>query len=418
MENPVLQQQKPTRKLRDSWALGLFAVSTVSVNAMLALQNHSKIANFVVLYRACASAAAFVACFVLATLVAFRFFPKVILHAAFIASILMMLMMTVLGGGVLFAIIGVLGTAMAIYSYVYLGLKFIPFTAAVLRGATSIVIGNLFAVLCAHVFSIVMFTAQLGAAFSTLKISRDYFVHAFVIFQVFWLQANAMYFFIVFVSSITAIHIFNVGRPMSIFAESLKNTFFALGSICLGGLLLAVVQTLRYMIYFSESESRRRNENERSAFVRILAFIAEILLIFLEDLIRLANDWVFVQIAVYGKSYKKALEESFEKAINPANHTLINALIVDMAVFFVGIFGIGSFLLLLETFVGMRGNRDAYVEMALPVILVIFSVTTFLSVFSAGSKTVLFAHAEKPECVAAVLPDVSAAIIKLNSEIK
>lgn len=417
--------QRPTRKVHDAWALVLFAVVTATSNALMVFRDHAKLhqASLGVLYRASTSAVLFLLGFVALTLIAFRFFTRPVLHFGFLASIAFYVAVALASGSALGLVLGLVAAGFSAYMYVHWGLKYIPFTAIVLRGGTSIVLGHGLSVLAVEVLVSVLFLGQLAltllALLSTDTKAGLYF-HVLFFFELFWFQANAVYFFMVFIASITVVHIFNAGRPARNFIESFSNTLYAAGSICLGGLLLAVVQVLRYMLHLAGAEDREREQSQRSFLSRILAFVIEIVLVFLEEVIRLANDWVFVYIAIYGKSYKKALEESFEKATEPGNSMLINTLIVDKTLWFLGILSSLFYLFTLGIFIDLKlaVSNGSYLEIGLPTVFVVFFLTTFMSIFSSATKSVLFAYAEKPDCVEKVLPEVRAGIKKLGESAK
>lgn len=418
MESTVPQRQ--TRKVHDLWALIAFVVYSATTNCFVVLHEHIKQhqVDSNLLYRISWSAGAFMAGFILVTLLAFRFIPKPTLHASFIASVVFFLILAAASGSAMGILLCFLGAGLSLYVYIYWGLKFIPFTAAVLKGATSVVLEHWLSIFSVHAMVSIIFTAQMLVSILALlstDIRTDYYLHIMFFMQLMWSKANAMYFFIVFVSSVVSIHLFNAGRPVRTLIEPLVNTLYASGSICIGGLLLAVVQVMRYMLRMSESENRRRGR-ERGILERIFIIIMEFLLVLLEDIIRLANDWVFVYIAVYGKSYKKALQGSFEKATEPGNNVMISSLIVDKALWFFGLVGAAAYAILINVVVGFETiiQTSSYNEFFLPTLVTVFSLTTFLSMFSAGTKCILFVYSEKPDCVEKALPEVHAAVRKVK----
>lgn len=417
--------QRPARKVHDTWALVLFAVFTATTNALMLARGSPKVhqANLGILYQASSHAVFFLLSFVLLTLFAFRFFTRPVLHLGFVASICFYTAIALLSRSAPGLVLGLVAAAFSAYVYIYWAMKYIPFTAIVLKGATSIVISHGVSVLAMEALVSLFFLGQLALTLFALlstDTSSGYHLHILFFFEIFWFQANAMYFFTVFISSIIVVYIFNAGRPARNFIESFSNSLYAAGSICLGGLLLAVVQILRYMLYLSGSEDRGREQGQRNFLSRILAFVIEVVLVFLEEMIRLANDWVFVYIAIYGKPYKKALEDSFEKATEPGNTILMNSLIVDKALWCLGILSSLFYLVTLGIFIDLKLAMETgtYLEIGLPTIFVVFFLVTFMSIFSAGTKAVLFAYSEKPDCVEKVLPDVRAGIKKLGEASK
>ncbi|KAL0265794.1 UNVERIFIED_CONTAM: hypothetical protein PYX00_011509 [Menopon gallinae] len=407
--------QRHTRKVHDIWALVAFAVYSATTNCLMIMHDRTKQhqVDLGLVYRISRDAGAFMVVFVLVTLLAFRFVPKPTLHASFVASIAFFLVLAAASSSALGILLFFLGAGMSLYVYIYWGMKFIPFTSEVLKGATTMILEHGLSIFLVHILVTAVFAAQAVLSFLTLfstDVREEYYLHIMFFLQMTWSAANAMYFFTVFVSSIISIHLFNAGRPVRTLIEPLANTLYAAGSICLGGLLLAVVYVMRYMLRQSVSEDRRRR-GEQSVLERIFVVILEILLVFLEEIIQLANDWVFVYIAVYGKSYKKALRGSFEKASEPGNNVMISSLIVGKALWFFGLVGMVSYMAMIYMAIGFDVIIQTWSsrEFHLPTLVVTFFLITFLSMFSAGTKCILFVYSERADCVEKVLPVVHAA---------
>ena len=418
--------QKPARKIHDAWALALFGACTATINCFAIFRRGGGPLQidrdaFVELLQI---SAVYVFVLTAATVLLLRFAPKAILHLSFIASIGASLLFISLNPSPLGVLLGISIACISVYFYIYWGLKYIPFTAVILRSATSVVLRHGLALLAVQLLAASAFVVQMAFLFATLlsvSIKTEYYFHLLLVFQIFWFQANASYFFAVFTSSVLSIHLFNAGRPVRASFESLVNTLYAAGTICLGGLLLAVVKILQYALRLSESESRDEDRTGGSLLWRIFAFILEIILLIQEDIIRLANDWVFVYVAIYGKSYKKSLEKSFDKAMDPRNNLLINSLIVDRALWLFGAAGlIGYFFLTNAMTAGITPllKAERYLEVLVPTAFAAFCTVTLLSVFSAGSKALLFVYSEKPDAVDRTLPEVTAAVKKLREDTK
>ncbi|EPR77768.1 hypothetical protein SLOPH_2667, partial [Spraguea lophii 42_110] len=72
-----------------------------------------------------------------------------------------------------------------------------------------------------------------------------------------------------------------------------------------------------------------RDENGRINLMNNLLFF---LLGLLEDIIKFINEWVFVHIALYGKSYVKTLKTSFRELMSGKGSVLINSLCIMSAI--------------------------------------------------------------------------------------
>jgi len=85
---------------------------------------------------------------------------------------------------------------------------------------------------------------------------------------------------------------------MAAFKRAMWSSF---GSVCLGSLLVAIVQALRAMV---EQGKRSRND-----FLRCIVLC---LLQCLENMIRYFNVYAFTQVAIYGKTYCQAARDTWE----------------------------------------------------------------------------------------------------------
>lgn len=83
----------------------------------------------------------------------------------------------------------------------------------------------------------------------------------------------------------------------AIWDSAFRATTYSFGSICLGSLLVAVIQTLRQILY----NARRNSDGDN-----ILLCIAECILACLEDLSKIFNQWAYVYVGLYGYKYIEA----------------------------------------------------------------------------------------------------------------
>jgi len=77
-----------------------------------------------------------------------------------------------------------------------------------------------------------------------------------------------------------------------------RATTYSFGSICLGSLLVALIQTLRQIVYQARHNSRDGDN--------ILLCIAECILSCLQDLAEYFNKWAYVYVGLYGYEYAEA----------------------------------------------------------------------------------------------------------------
>src|SRR5690606_36286790 len=75
----------------------------------------------------------------------------------------------------------------------------------------------------------------------------------------------------------------------------------SLGSICFGSFLVAVIQTIKYIV-----QSMRSNKN---AIIRCLVIC---ILNCIENILNYFNFYAFTRVAIYGLPYIKAAKETWE----------------------------------------------------------------------------------------------------------
>eukprot|EP00541_Cyclophora_tenuis_P018995 CAMPEP_0116574714 /NCGR_PEP_ID=MMETSP0397-20121206/19551_1 /TAXON_ID=216820 /ORGANISM="Cyclophora tenuis, Strain ECT3854" /LENGTH=477 /DNA_ID=CAMNT_0004103517 /DNA_START=1864 /DNA_END=3293 /DNA_ORIENTATION=+ len=106
-------------------------------------------------------------------------------------------------------------------------------------------------------------------------------------------------------------------------SSAVKDSFFrsvtySFGSICMGSLVVAVIQTLRQMV----RNQRRRNGG-------ILLCIIECLLACLKDIIEYLNDWAYVYVGLYGYGFWDSAKNVYRLFTSRGWTTLLtNSLVV------------------------------------------------------------------------------------------
>ena len=94
-----------------------------------------------------------------------------------------------------------------------------------------------------------------------------------------------------------------------------RSLSYSFGSICLGSLIVAIIETLR-SIFRSQARNRRGG---------IVALLAQCLLHFIERIAKYFNKWAFVYVGLYGYSYVDA----GKNVLNLFNHRGWSAIISD-----------------------------------------------------------------------------------------
>jgi hypothetical protein len=82
-----------------------------------------------------------------------------------------------------------------------------------------------------------------------------------------------------------------------------RATTTSFGSICLGSLLVAVLETMRAILRWA----RGQRDN-------LAAYCLDILLNLIESLVQYFNVYAFTQVAIYGKPYVQAAQDPRDEA--------------------------------------------------------------------------------------------------------
>ncbi|KAJ3261958.1 putative choline transporter, neither null mutation nor overexpression affects choline transport [Boothiomyces macroporosus] len=108
-----------------------------------------------------------------------------------------------------------------------------------------------------------------------------------------------------------------VTNPTSASAKRALTT--GLGPNCYGSLLIAIIQTLKFIV----NSARNNDGNDNVAIQIILCCIACILSLF-QDLLEYFNKYAFAQVAIYGKDYCTAAKDTWELAKSRGIDAVIN----------------------------------------------------------------------------------------------
>ncbi|KAK5577109.1 hypothetical protein RB653_002047 [Dictyostelium firmibasis] len=88
------------------------------------------------------------------------------------------------------------------------------------------------------------------------------------------------------------------------------------GSICLGSLIISVIETLRYL--------SQMMINNRNVFVKIIGYILNFILSILSSIVQFFNTYAFTHVAIYGKSFCDSAKSTFTMFETRLGSTIIN----------------------------------------------------------------------------------------------
>ncbi|KAF7682766.1 Protein PNS1 [Astathelohania contejeani] len=359
----------------------------------------------------------------LVTLVCFMFisfllFPEFMLHFGCLAGPLLLIAIALLSNESMFIIMSCIGAGISLFIYFFYLRKNIKYTATILKASTKIIMKNILGIVTIIFISSCLQILQLFILLmnENKKVENNFFLYFIFILQSFWTLANIAYFMRVYVGTIISLTLFKdtAGEFSSLGFEALKNSLLALGSICLGGFLLALVTTLRLLLDKNEHENRER----RNIAGQIFAMILSVLLSILEDIIKCANDWSFSYLAVHGKSYVESVKGSWNVVIRGKNSVLINSLCITpiLGIFQILFVAIYAFIIgLTVSDIPELFSETRIIGTASTIFITMFSLISFAAIFDAATKSFLFSYAEDSSVVND-LPKVKEALREQDSK--
>ncbi|KAL0265792.1 UNVERIFIED_CONTAM: hypothetical protein PYX00_011507 [Menopon gallinae] len=395
------------RKFHDAWAFFLYAIATSAMySVVFALGDSVSLRGLMINYRLATAALGYLAAVVLATVLFFRFCPKLTLHFSFLGGNILNLYFILHFRKTYAIVYGALWGALSLLFYFVYGYRYIAFTSVILRDSARTFVAYFLhfvlvelaavALLVINCVAIFLFTALVQ------KVAYARLLQILLVLNYFWTESNMLYALSVFASSVAGIHVLSLGKPRGTLGRSFRNTFFALGSICLGGLIIAVIKTLQHVT------DRTRNER-RFLIFSIFQIVCMLFLYFLVDIARTINDWAYLYLAIHGTSFRDSVVSSFEIAMQRTGAAIMTSSCINMTIFFAVATGfLGSCVVATAVLSTMPEayflslENVASLSTASIVFLVIFMfsfIYNFAELFSALSKSIMFLYVENPRAV-------------------
>ncbi|CAG8517758.1 1948_t:CDS:10 [Ambispora leptoticha] len=134
-------------------------------------------------------------------------------------------------------------------------------------------------------------------------------IAVFLIFSFYWTSQVIQVLVHVTLSGVFAAYYFLEGTPQGMprspTLESLKRaTTTSFGSVCLGSLIVALLQTIRALLRAAAQESD-------NPFGQFCALCAECIVAYIDALLQFFNFYAYTQVAIYGKSYVHAAKDTW-----------------------------------------------------------------------------------------------------------
>lgn len=110
------------------------------------------------------------------------------------------------------------------------------------------------------------------------------------------------------------------------FGRAITTSF---GSICFGSLLVAILQTIRFVLRSLENQSRE----DGNTFAAICLCCIQCIIGMIENLVEYFNKWAYAQVAIYGKPYCQAAKDTWALCKSRGVDAIINDSLVDNVLF-------------------------------------------------------------------------------------
>lgn len=342
-------------------------------------------------------------------------YPTEMVKAGLIFSVFLvgaMALSLVLAGGLFGALFGIFIFAITAY-YVKIVWPRIPFAAINLKTALSAVKSNMGLGVIAYFMMAAAFAWSgfwLAGMAGTLQAS-DGGVTFLLLVSYYWtfkVLCNTVH---VTTAGTVGTWWFVPGEALGFWSTALRDSFcrattYSFGSICLGSLLVAVIQAL-------ETMARQARQNEDG---QLLACLLECILACIRDIVEYFNKWAYVYVGLYGFSYIEAGRNVIQLFQQKGWTVLITDDLNDRVLMMMSI-GIGALTGLVGMLaamadqslldgLGLEGGVGLVAFLISFVVGLVFS-SILMSVVSSAVNTVIVCFAESPNEFEANHPDLS-----------
>jgi len=235
-------------------------------------------------------------------------------------------------GGVVFLFVGFINLLL-----IYFWRSRIPFATAVLETAAGIVqqypATTSFAI-GACVLNVIWLIVWIFAFAGMLSEGNTWFGQVFLVFSLYWTFQVIKNLLHVTISGTVATWFFlgDSGPENPTLNAFKRGATYSFGSICFGSLLVALIQTARWIVRSFQSK------NQNNVAAQFISCIIICLLNLLDRLVQYFNKYAYVQVATYGKSFTEAARDTWHLFEQHAMEALINDDLIS------GVLIMGSFV--------------------------------------------------------------------------
>lgn len=386
------------RKFHDAWAFILYLIVTIGCTYFTIINIKEKKININFTfeeYKLFISSFIIVCVFLFLNFFCLRFLPEFYLKFTIILYPLILLFKLFLTNLTSSSIIA---STLAILFWAFFIIKYwktLSLISSIIKSAVSILISRLFSVTISVIICFVFLCLQFilfGMSF-LLKIDNKSLILTLLFFNFYWSVTNIIYFYKVYITSLIAFHLIeSEDSNFTIFYKSLKNSFCAFGSISFAGLLIAIIETLRFIV----NDERDENDRERksNAFKRILLCITSILLSIMQNFIKMANEITLPYIAIHGTGYVKSMKNSFELLQKGDIKPFTGTIVINFMLFFM--FMITSVCCVIVSILLMDKISEKILNVLIISAIPLLFYFIWTIVFSASYLSIIYLFADRP----------------------
>ncbi|CAO3616314.1 unnamed protein product [Mucor fragilis] len=232
----------------------------------------------------------------------------------------------------------------------------------------------------------------------------------FLVFSFYWTTQVIAYVTHVTLAGVFAtVYFLNNQMAHPIWGSAKRALTTSFGSICFGGLLIAVINTVRYFLQVARSGS----DNELLSFVLC---ILECFVACIQGMFEWFNQYAFSGVAIYGQGFVPSAKRTWSMIQDRGVEALINDNLIGN-VLFMGTLLVGVlssllgylYLLIAKPAYNATGNMTPIV-MLICFIIGMSMFSTISTVISSGVITTFVCLAEDPEALRRVNPELFEAI--------
>ncbi|KRH94749.1 Choline Transporter-like (CTL) Family [Pseudoloma neurophilia] len=390
------------RKLHDVWALILFIIYVLGGITILTI--YSDVTDYLLIAKnfdlgILIYCTGFIFFQFFSLMIAFLFFPGAIMHFGCLFLPIASIIASFFSGSVITICLTFLFSLISFALYFFYLKKQIKFAAVICQKSTEIISKNILLIvsyltMCCSFFSILFYFIFISLINMKNQVFERHIASFCIFLLIFWIFFNTLYSCRVLISSTIFLKFLSDTNSA---VEAFGNLLYSLGSICFGGLLIAIITSLRVLV------DRDRADREQSGSSTIFHAILICIFAMLEDLINYSNQWAFTYIALEGKSYIRSTKEAWQTLFEGRSYAFINNYLAEtilgvFSLFYMLFFFVGLFFLKESLFSNLK-SIEKVISLLYVLTVYSFACTLIYSLFEAGVKALSFTFALFPDQV-------------------